>query len=948
MLLAVSLLPFFFAVAPAADAQTIMATLRGTVVDEQGAIVPGVAITARHRETNTTRSTVTADLGQFFLPGLPAGTYEVAATLKGFMPAAQTLEFTVGAELTMDFILRVSSVAESIMVTGEAPLLERTRATVGMTITKAQVDTLPTLNRDFLSLAQLAPGVSSGVGSNGASLAVNGQRGYQNDVLVDGVSNQWQYYGRQASTFSQDWIQEFRVMTNSYAAEFGNASGGVLNVITRSGSNRYQGRAYVFYREKAFDSRPFAGRFENDDVSKPVFVPKGDVPDYTQRRWGGTLGGPILKNRLFFFTGYEDLLRESNDFLSISEYWKAQGYHSVEPVKNTDHPFMVKGDLNLTDRHRLSVRYDRTVNKDINHGDPWTPYEGRSSFGGPVWDVVGNLTSAFGNTQVNEFRGSFMSNMPPGICNASGSAGMANLAKAPPGTYSAQVYPSLEIGCFPSGLEGEENLGLMDNFTVVRGPHQIKVGGQAMRNRMIVDITNWHEGLWVFSEDRVFDRTQSTTYPVFFVGNTGRRAFQSQTWKYDLFVQDTWQVRNDVTLTLGLRYDVDRGATAGNQFVDEKNAKVVRTLGGSPPLVKATVDYDNVSPRLGVVWTPNDDKRTTLRGAFGVFYDQTHGNFNAIYISNSLLSDGFTIIDCSSPTFNPFWSTADPGPAEAMCGGFLATNWPLFPDLSLAPTAAQILNSLDPHFRTPHTTQYTAGLAHEFPKGLMVGLDVVYSRGSGITDVQKNLRLLSPTQAEVIDPRFSSMSQSTNVGWVHYTALQTQAHYRSRPLNLGVSYTLSQADSNLTSGSIFGSAPTNPFDLDVDKGPDDTDTRHNFVLNGAAAFPYGFQLSGIWVFRSARPWSPWTNDNPENLVYPLWPEGKNSRRGDSEKTVDLRVGKTLRFGPQVSTTIFWEMFNTFNWQNYYAYDSLLGSPTFGMPTAARDLRRQQLGVRLDF
>jgi len=950
-LLTLGLIAGLAAVAPAAGAQTIMATIRGRVVDQQGAVLPGAIIAARHLDTNTTRTVVTTDLGQYFLPNLPAGRYEVTASLDGFAPAGRTVELTVGAEFTVDFTLRVSAVAESITVVGEAPLLETTKTAVGQTIKKEQVDSLPTVNRDFLSLAQLAPGVSPGVGGDGPSLAMNAQRGYQNNVFVDGASNQWQYYGRQASTFSQDWIQEFQVMTNSYAAEFGNASGGVLNVITRSGSNQFQGRAYLYYREKAFDSPPFAGYFRDDNLDDPVFLDKDEVPDYTQRRWGGFLGGPVVKDRLFFFTGYEDLLRESNEALAISDYWRAQGYHEVEPIKTTDHPFIVKGDFNVTKNNRLSLRYDRTINKNVNAS--WygaiVPWEGRLTEGGPVWNVVGNLTSVLTNTSFNELRAYFMSNRPPVICNLSGVGGMKNFTLGPPGTFSHQRYPTLRIGCpIFHGLEGEENLGLIDNFSFIRGRHQVKLGGQLIQNRMIVDIANFHDGYWRFAQDRVFDRNDPSTYPFRFIGNVGPGAWKSPIWNYNFFVQDTWQITDDLTLNLGLRYDVDRSVTAGNEFVDDKNARVVARYGGSPPLVKTHVDYDNIAPRLGVVWTPTEDNRTTVRGAFGFFYDQNHGNFNAIYIINTLLSDGTIDINCNVPVGNPFWDAANAAASVAQCRAFLARNWPFFPDLSLAPASTQGLDTLDPHLQVPRTTQVTGGVAHEFPAGLVVAADIVHSRGSGLVYIEKNLRLLSPTEAEVLDPRFSYITELQNVGYIHYTALQLQAQYRQRALNFGVSYTLSKADSNLPSGSIYGSSPTNPFDLSVDEGPDATDQRHNFVLNGAYTFPYDFQLSGIFVYRSARPWSPYTSENPAGYVYVPWPEGKNSRRGDAFTTLDLRVGKTIKLGPRVSATVFWEMFNALNALNFTEYDGEMESSSFGFPLAAGDMRRQQLGFRIDF
>jgi len=258
------------------------------------------------------------------------------------------------------------------------------------------------------------------------------------------------------------------------------------------------------------------------------------------------------------------------------------------------------------------------------------------------------------------------------------------------------------------------------------------------------------------------------------------------------------------------------------------------------------------------------------------------------------------------------------------------------------------LDRIDVDFQVPRTMQFTGGVAHEFPTGLMVSADLVHSRGTGLVYLERNVNLLSPTEYELIDPRFSYITDLTNAGWVHYTALQMQARYRKQALNFGLSYTLSKADSNLPSGSIYGSSPTNPFDLDVDKGPDATDQRHNFVLNGSYMFPHDFQLSGIWVFRSARPWSPYTSENPEGFIYPGWPESKNSRRGDSFQNVDVRVGKTFKFGARAGFTIFWEMFNAFNSKNFSEYDGEMESSSFGYPLSAGDMRRQQLGLRFDF
>src|SRR5262245_12044655 len=271
----------------AASAQTSLATLRGKVTDEQGGVLPGVNVTARQTETNTTRSGATNETGQFYLPSLPAGPYEITVELQGFSTAKRSVTLRVNQEATADFSLNVGAVAETVTVSGAAALVE-TKTALGGTIDKREIDNLPTIDRNFASLAQLAPGVSSsGGGSMGFGAA--GQRQYQNQIFMDGATNAQQFYGTQAESYPKDRVQECQVTVTGYSAEFGQATGGILNVITRSGSNNTQGRVYGFYRNSAFDTAPFAGRFANGE---PVFL--DEPPTYRNYRTGGFLGGALV------------------------------------------------------------------------------------------------------------------------------------------------------------------------------------------------------------------------------------------------------------------------------------------------------------------------------------------------------------------------------------------------------------------------------------------------------------------------------------------------------------------------------------------------------------------------------------------------------------------------------------------------------------------------------
>src|SRR5262249_39879941 len=205
---------------------------------------------------------------------------------------------------------------------------------------------------------------------------------------------------------------------------------------------------------------------------------------------------------------------------------------------------------------------------------------------------------------------------------------------------STQIYPGATFGCpIFTGLEGEETLIIGDNFSWAKDRHQFKAGVQAYDVRTRDDVTNFHDGYWVFPNDIAFDINNPDSYPDEFDGNNGRVKFGTDLWNWYFYVQDTWQVNDRVTLNLGVRYDIDNSVKAGNEFVDQKNAQLVARYGGSPPLQKTKADLNNVAPRVGIVFTPRADKRTTIRAAGGIFYHQNHNNFNAIYSPNTLLPD---------------------------------------------------------------------------------------------------------------------------------------------------------------------------------------------------------------------------------------------------------------------------------------------------------------------
>ena len=355
-----------------------------------------------------------------------------------------------------------------------------------------------------------------------------------------------------------------------------------------------------------------------------------------------------------------------------------------------------------------------------------------------------------------------------------------------------------------------------------------------------------------------------------------------------------------------------------------------------------------MAPRVGLVWRPTADHRTLVRVNAGLFYDQNHNNFNAIYMLNSLLNDGTITLNANNPALNPFYDPADPAGSRQRLRQFFAQTYPLFPDLSLAARGTQSLDIIREDIKIPYTVQLTAGVAHDFGSGLTVEADYVHARGEdGFIFVNENISFANGVYTLRVDPRFGSLNYLRNDGWSRYHALQFQGRFRGARGRGGVAYTLSRSTSNYAP-NITGIGPTNPFDLSEDEGPDDADRRHNLVVNASYTFPLDIQLAGIWIFRSGQPWSVFTFQALDSDPFRDRPEPRNSRRADSLNTLDLRVGKAFKLGGRVTLTAFWEMFNALNTDNFDLYIGQIDAPAFAQPTAAYEKRRQQGGFRIDF
>src|SRR5437879_12523634 len=400
------------------------ATLNGVVTDPSGAVVAAAKVTAHNTATGLMRSIETTNAGLYSLSRLPAGTYELTIEATGFKTVAQRdILLTVGAVVTMDAKLEVGGITETVSVAADVPVVETSRSNFATTVNERSIIELPVNGRNFIDFTVLTPGVVKDP-TRGGDLAFCGQRGPNNALLVDGADSNNLFYGQATGrtgfrpyAFSQDAVQEFQVNSNSFPAEIGRASGGVINVITRSGTNEFHGTAFEFYRDKSLNANTLINN-RNGARKSP----------YHFNQFGGTVGGPIQRDRLFFFVSYDGQRNKQTQIVvpNIAPPGGAAGplgkYLKPYLIGLENNLGLVKGDWNISDRDRLSIRYNLSRYTGLN----------QESFGSSVAEEhsgnnevnTDNIALIYNRTlssrMVAEMHFNFVQDKQPGFANTKG------------------------------------------------------------------------------------------------------------------------------------------------------------------------------------------------------------------------------------------------------------------------------------------------------------------------------------------------------------------------------------------------------------------------------------------------------------------------------------------------------------------------------------------------
>ncbi len=922
---------------PAAAQESINhGSVSGRVSDVQGAVVPGATATARHLETGVTATAVTDGGGRFRFPYLRVGPYEVTVRLSGFTEVRRRLALSVGSAFELPFVLVPEGVAATVVVSANAPVLESARTQIATTVSVTEVQALPLNGRNFLDIALLAPGVAPpNINSTqlfaetsavpGVGLSVGSQRNLSNSFIVDGLSANDDAAGLSGLPYSVDAVEQFQVVTSGGQAELGRALGGYVNVVTRSGTNQVRGTAYGFFRDDALNAVNALSR-----TTLPM----------SQQQYGASVGGPIRRGRTFYFVNAEQRRLDQSGFTNIAAATAAfvnarlaaLGYpgqaiatgtyrspvDSLHGLGKVDHAF--------TGRDQLSVRYSLYDVASANARGAGGLSAPSASAGLDNRDQALSLgnTLTIGDRTVNETRAQFTH---------------SNLLALPsdPIGPAVSIAGAASFGTFPSSPQGRRNdmLQIVSSLTQQRGAHALRAGVDVVHNDDTITFPRAVRGSYAFSSLANF--LSGTYNNAGFTQTFGDTVVAQASPNLGLYAQDEWSATSQLTLNLGVRYDL--------QFLETIDT-----------------DADNVSPRAGFAWTPSAARDLVVRGSAGLFFDRVPLRA----LANALLSAGNTTDLTQLRQRN---ITLTPGQAAA----------PVFPAILPAPVPSVTLFSLTTMQRDLQNAMSTqASLEIERQVGSFGTVTAGYSYVRGrnlLMSINQNVPTCVAAGTNngcrpIAD--YANNSQYRSAGASRYHALQASVARRPGPWGYyRASYTWSKAENNV--GEFFFSGPIDPFDLSKDWSRADNDRRHMLVVSAGLQVPAtpgagvwqrltrGFQLSTLLQAYSAAPFNITSGATTvQGTAGRPLVDGqfiaRNSGVGDAFFSMGLRLSRVLHVTGAVSLEALAEVSNLTNARNEIARNTTFGTgaypdspaPSFGQVTAVGDPRAWQLGLRVRF
>lgn len=951
-----------------AGAQQGTAELRGRVTDAQAAVLPGVSIIVTNQDTGMFRELVSNPDGTFFAGGIRPGRYEVTAELTGFKRyARRDVLVEVGKTTTVDVRLDLGGLTESVTVTGDPALVDTTSKEIGGNITSRELVELPSINRNFIGFVGLLPGIVPNISNESFgsdSINVNGQDDRYNNYLLDGAANNDDVIGQRAGSQARtplESIQEFQVLTGQFDAEFGRTTGAVINAVTKQGTNQFRGSAFAFFQDAALTQRDFFAR--KFDLDKP---------DTKQQQFGGTLGGPVVRNKAHFFGSVERVLIDEGVTINVPSHPQ---FNTTTTEKTRVWNSVVRFDHQVNPNNTWGVRWLREESPQLNQVIGAVTLDASREEFDVDQTVVGTLASVLGSNRVNTVRAAF-TREDVAFANPCFNGNGQNQAACPP-TLAYQNFTNQQNSVAQARVN--DAYQLEDTFSWFvpdrGGDHDIKFGVQYQYSTQRFSNQGSGNGVFSFASDRLFDPSDPSTYPErLSIRVPGPQEFFQKGHHLSAFAQDKWQMDGRLTVSLGLRYDIDILP------IREENNPFFTF--GSPD--EYPIDANNFGPRVGAAYDLGGDGRTVVRGGYGLFYNSTRIGQISGLISDGPFSDSFIV---NFPA-----NGVDPGPSNGQLptNPFLV-NGPvvnrdllnqMFPPGSVVPNGGSF--SIDnPDRGNQSSHQASAGVERQLGSDMAVSVEYVHVSTRGILmskDLNPGLRTSTSRTSPVrrISRDFpAGVFTQINAGETDYDALQVAVEKRfSSNWSSRVSYTLAYGRGNFDG---TGSAPSSPYQLlddmrlELNDGPLDTDRRHNLVISGSALVPRTGGLTVSWVAR-ALSGSPFTlidstTDPDRNGVFqePLdtgsysgegpdaitvdFESERNGARGPAFFQLDMRFGYRLRLGERRTLDVFGEAYNLTDRANFANPTGNRRSRNFLVRTDLRDgavPRTGQIGIRFGF
>jgi len=870
-------------------AQLPTATLNGTVTDPQGAVIAGARVAATSQATGLSRETTTGAEGFYTITNLIPGAYDIRADAKGFAPREfKDVRLEVGRIESLDMALAIGAVGAQVTVTGVSPGVDLTQSTVESQITSETVQSIPLNGRNFLELAFLLPGNRPAVNfdptkTNTLEVSSAGQFGRGGNITVDGGDDNDEVVGGTLSNFPQDSVQEFQIATNRYTAEVGRSASSIINIITKSGSNDLHGSAFGFFRNRNLQALP------------ATFHRNQPTPPFDRQHYGGSIGGPIKKDRAWLFASYERRHQNAPEQTGFRDFATNQPITTSAVVPLREHLFDSRLDFQITSKDAFFLRYSYNQSTQTTPTVLQASLPTVSNFNDSLnrfHSVVANWTHTFSPTQVNNLvyhYDAFLNKIPrfPG-------AATTNPADLFPAVINGElvnpelVFPTVEDG--PNYRSPQrtrlDRHQIRDTFAWTTGKHTLHFGGEWGRFGSDILFDLFGSGSVFMAQDFATQDLNSDGVindldnPIAQVlkNTAGVAALPHAPFDFNnyvgFFIQDDWRIRSNLTLNLGLRWEFDTDIFGTDNGLHKPCPEPLTTPPTSPcvwlrtalGLTHRSPDWNDWGPRIGFAWDPFKKGETVIRGGYGRYYDRVilEAKLLELLVDGRRLGlNGFAGSTCSN--INPITKDCTLPGAKFDAGTPTLAN----PFSGAAVSEGVGDNVFANNITHPRVNQFTLGIQQQVAQNWLLSADGVTNRGTRFL-IGRVLRDSNNVEIDPTDPLTGVVSQVQEIAseaktWYDGLLVSVQRRQVTHgPWSYGfnINYTLSksfnEANDDQVPFKVTGQADLRlgVNNLGLEKGYATTDERHRFVFYGQFQVPGKINIAPIWTVSSPIPGNP--------------------------------------------------------------------------------------------